>query len=68
MPFRTPQHIGQKQGAAFIAEQVIIWEDDYLKEGDEMSKQYREAHARQRYLEGWKKAWQEYRASQKEEV
>ena len=68
MPFRTPQYIGQKQGSQFIYQQAIIWEDDYMKEGQEMCKQYREDHAQQRYLEGWKKAWQEYLASQKEEV
>jgi len=59
MPFRTPQYIGHKQGAAFLAEQDITWEDDYMKEGQEMCKQYREVHAQQKYLEGWKKAFEE---------
>ena len=68
MPFRTPQHIGYKQCVAFLAEKFITWEADYMKEGQEMSKQYREAHAQQRYLEGWEKAWKGIPSNQKEEV
>ena len=59
MPFLTPQYTGHKQGAVFLAQQDITWEDDYIKEGQEMSKPYREEHAQKRYMEGWKKAFDE---------
>jgi hypothetical protein len=67
MPFMTPQYVGYKQGSAFLAQQDITWEDDYVKEGREMSKQHREEHAQQRYLEGWKKAFDEARMRDCEE-
>lgn len=59
MPFKTPQYIGHKQGRAHLLSLHITWEDDYMKEGQEMSKQYRDESSQQRYLQGWKKAFDE---------
>jgi hypothetical protein len=59
MPFLTPQYTGHKQGKAFLVEQDIIWKDDYMKKGQENSKQYGEEASQQRYLQGWEKAFEE---------
>lgn len=59
MPFMTPEYTGHKQGKAFLNEQNIVWKDDYMKEGQEMSKQYGEEASQKRYLQGWEKAFNE---------
>jgi hypothetical protein len=64
MPFMTPQYIGQKQGNEHLASHGITSEDEYTKEGQELSKQYSEPHAQQRYLEGWRKAWDESKSNE----
>lgn len=59
MPFKTPQYTGHKEGRAYLLSLDITWEDDYMKEGKKRSKQFKEEHAQQRYMEGWKKAFEE---------
>lgn len=68
MPFLTPQYVGKKVGSSFLEEYPNTTKEDFMDEGEELSKQYREEHAQKRYLQGWERAFDERHAKSEDEV
>lgn len=53
---KTPQQLGCQHAIVYLPEAKPT-KEAFMKEGREMSKQYRDEQEQQRYLEGWVYAW-----------